>query len=248
MIKLERTARPSKLTQTEKVNLTKEYLKDSTSVWNAKYIKDALLDFSYNKCSYCETIITEESKYLEVDHFFCKSKYEYMVIEWYNLLPSCKRCNRAKWDHDVLIDGMLIDPTLDNPSDHIFMINYRIYGKTKVGETTETELNLNDPNRLTLPRLRIGNETANALRRVRDDLSRLIHNMSDKKLLKKVSRGVFNVLSQALPNSSFSATAATVIDTSPDYQWIVQELKVLGLWTTELDQANGLMRQASLAA
>lgn len=248
MIKVERPKRPPSLTESQKTLLTNEYKATGKSVWNSRHIKDELLSFSFNKCIYCETSIVEESKYMEVEHFFCKNSYPDMVVEWFNLLPSCKRCNRAKWDHDVLTDGMIIDPTLDDPKDHLFMMNYRIYGKTKLGETTETEVELNDIKRLMLPRLQIGEATIISLKKTRDDVRLYIADPTNKKILRRINRGLINILSQALPDSIFSATAATVIDTSPDYGWIIEKLKALGLWSDMLDTADRVMRKASLAA
>ena len=96
MIKLDRTPKPVELTTALQVALTDEFKLTGKSVWNIDFIKKALLGFSNDKCCYCEANINEESKYLEVEHFHHKDTYKEEVLEWENLLPSCKKCNGTK--------------------------------------------------------------------------------------------------------------------------------------------------------
>lgn len=57
----------------------------------------------------------------EIDHFFPKSKYPFLAMSFYNLIPSCQTCNGfgAKEEKDPLLNG-LINPYLLNNSDFSF--------------------------------------------------------------------------------------------------------------------------------
>lgn len=57
----------------------------------------------------------------QIDHFFPKSKYPFLAMSFYNLIPSCQTCNGfgAKEEKDPLIEG-LINPYLIKPSDFLF--------------------------------------------------------------------------------------------------------------------------------
>lgn len=55
-------------------------------------------------CLYCNMQFTVSSKkkvYYNFDHFFPKSKYPYLSLSFYNLIPVCDNCNRLKSDQDV---------------------------------------------------------------------------------------------------------------------------------------------------
>lgn len=96
MIRLYRPNCPQQLTDTVKDELTQEFINTGKNVWAKTYIKSALLAMSHNKCAYCECKLDEESKYMEVEHFLPKDDYPNQVVDWNNLLPSCKRCNTKK--------------------------------------------------------------------------------------------------------------------------------------------------------
>lgn len=97
MIHIERTRKPEELTDDVVKQKTKLYKNDhSQTVWKEKYIHDALMSMSYNKCCYCECLLNEESKYMEIEHFHDKSSYPEEVVNWENLLPSCKNAIQQK--------------------------------------------------------------------------------------------------------------------------------------------------------
>lgn len=76
MIHIERTGKPEELTDDVVKQKTELYKNDhSKTVWKEKYIYDALMAMSYNKCCYCECLLNEESKYMEIEHFHDKSSY-----------------------------------------------------------------------------------------------------------------------------------------------------------------------------
>jgi len=43
----------------------------------------------------------------DIDHFFPKSKYPYLAMSFYNLIPCCKVCNYSKGSKDTVEDGLL---------------------------------------------------------------------------------------------------------------------------------------------
>ncbi len=213
MIKLTRPNAPAELTAELVCSLTDEFKSDSKSqVWNKDFIRKSLIAMSNGKCCYCETKIDEESKYMEVEHFFCKSLYRDMVVEWSNLLPSCKRCNTQKGNHDVLMDGMIIDPAKDFPNHHIKMnSNYRFSGKDELGVRTIDTTYLNDTRRIVRKRFEIGNQICETLEKLHDDLKSCMKDIKSDKKIKKIIRSLTKILEEANPAEAFSATVATVI-------------------------------------
>ena len=158
MIKLKRSKKPAELTPAIQKKLTEEYKKDGNSVWRKDYITKSLLQYSNNKCAYCECDITEESKYLEVEHFHHKDKYPDEVVKWTNLLPSCKKCNGTKGSHDTYKEP-IINPCDVNPQGALELKNYRLIGKNTLGKMTVSVLDLNNQDRHCKKRFEIGNAT-----------------------------------------------------------------------------------------
>lgn len=79
MIKLERGKKPKELTKEVCEELIKLYAEDNDrAVWNSpkikKPLKEAILEMSHGKCSYCECRLEIESKDATIDHFLPKSK------------------------------------------------------------------------------------------------------------------------------------------------------------------------------
>lgn len=61
-------------------------------------------------CVYCNAqlaVVIEKGSSskanLEFDHFFAKSKYPFLSTSFFNLIPSCSNCNKAKTDGDFEI-------------------------------------------------------------------------------------------------------------------------------------------------
>lgn len=125
MIKLKCANPPTYLSYQKKQDLTDKYKTHGTNVWNKKEIKDALLRISHDKCAYCECEIGSAAGYLEVEHFIAKSIDPDKVLEWENLLPSCKSCNGKKGSHDVIAEP-IINPYKDEPKNHLSFIHARL--------------------------------------------------------------------------------------------------------------------------
>jgi len=110
-------------------------------------------------CPYCNRNTIYNLKYSnkrtsELDHFYPKSRYPFLAISFYNLVPSCKICNHIKSDND--------DNAYINPYDDRFDMNknmkfsmeidnikfyYSIHG-FKLDCKIATTLNQNEKNRI----------------------------------------------------------------------------------------------------
>lgn len=136
MIKIERVERPNELTDEYVDCKTTDYLTDNNKrVWKLPSIKEKLLEMTNNKCAYCESRIELSGSYMEVEHFYPKSIYPQLVLDWDNLLPCCKTCNLKKGDTDPN-DFNLINPTEEDPKNHLILKRYSIFGETEKGKNT----------------------------------------------------------------------------------------------------------------
>jgi len=71
--------------------------------WNESlnYTKyDFVNKINLKSCPYCNMnyifIVEEDKLRPEIDHFYPKSKYPYLAMSYFNLIPSCQVCNRTK--------------------------------------------------------------------------------------------------------------------------------------------------------
>jgi uncharacterized protein (TIGR02646 family) len=247
MIKLIRTDKPIELTDELVKSLTEEYINSKAqgktkSVWSKSYIKKALSDIS-NKCCYCEVKLGEESKYMEVEHFHDKHTYPKEVIEWENLLPSCKRCNGKKSTHDTKKEP-IINPTLNNPKDHLWLYCYRIKGKDELGKLTIDVLDLNDYDRLVRVRFEIGNQIQESLQSQIDIVTNYIKNSNNTIRAKnKIIKAYEGIMKQGFPNEAYSATTSCIILNSEEYTELKFKLKEASLWNTDFDEIEKQLKE-----
>ncbi|WP_176597333.1 MULTISPECIES: HNH endonuclease [Sphingobium] len=231
MIRLKRAPVPSKLDASKISELTDQFKADGSSVWNKSFIKKPLLASSSGKCAFCEAKIDEESKYMEVEHFRCKKHHPNLVVIWDNLLPSCKRCNGEKGEHNVVTDGMIVDPYVDNPNKHLYLRNFRLYEKDDIGKETIRAVYLNDSDRVVRLRFEIGTEVCEALCTIKEDVDKILAGDTSLKTQKKVVRAVHKLLNEAQPSEQYSATVATVLLADPNYMSIRSYLEGSGIWS-----------------
>lgn len=236
MIKLDRTSKPAELTNDLQVALTDEFKLTGKSVWNIDFIKKGLLGFSNDKCCYCEANINEESKYLEVEHFHHKDTYKDEVLEWDNLLPSCKKCNGTKNAHDTKLEP-IVDPSKIDPKNHLKYWRYRIKGSDDLGKLTVSVLKLNDQDRLVKKRFEIGNALQDKLEQLNELTDDYINGVQTSTRRKnRIVNGTKDLMKEGLPNAIYSATSATIILTDTEYETLKNKLASLGLWDVELSQ------------
>jgi hypothetical protein len=226
---------------------TARYISTGEVVWNIKELKEALLAFSDNKCAYCEIQLQVGPAYMEVEHFYAKSIHKSRVLDWDNLLPSCKRCNLAKGTWDVAVVGQdLIDPTVSSPKGHIlFDTAYRPVGITPEGINTVTEIHLDDIDRLGVPRFKFGERIKRKLEELEGDYNSLGTATTNRKRRATVRR-IKNLLAKCRPTEPLSAVAATVVARSPEYTSLKASLTVNGEWDQELTDLDLVVGDSAL--
>ena len=113
------------------------------------------------RCMYCGDNLATD-----IDHFTPISFAPLSTFEWLNHLLACSHCNsnekRDKYPCDNSGNALLLDPTRDNPSDHLRLSfsDGRYHGITAIGSESIEVFGLNRPD------LRRGRERAFLLRRL----------------------------------------------------------------------------------
>jgi uncharacterized protein (TIGR02646 family) len=71
-----------------------------------------------SRCMYCE-----DSEGTDIEHFYPKTAYAERAFFWSNYLLACSGCNsnykRGQFPLDVANQPMMIDPTADDPAEHL---------------------------------------------------------------------------------------------------------------------------------
>lgn len=245
MIKLIRSIAPTKLTQSFVQEKTDHYKSTGESVWNIEWLKEALKGLSYGKCAYCECSLSKESNYMEVEHFEDKMHNPDKVMDWDNLLPSCKHCNGHKSTHDVIAEP-IVNPFIDNPGDHLYFQHYRYKAKDTKGDTTISVLDLNDGERkLVDTRFDIGNALQESLEELLTKLD-IYNKRPDIPNKNKLIGAIHGVLLQCQPNSEYAALCATVLHSCEEYQKLKTGLKRNGLWNQQLEEYDSTSQSICL--
>lgn len=233
MIKLERQPKPTYLSTSTVTELTEKFKSDGINVWNHPQIKTPLLASSYGKCAFCECSLSDESKYMEVEHFKYKNSYKEFVVEWSNLLPSCKRCNISKGMHDITTEP-IVNPYDVDPRHHLSFKLYQFRGKDKVGKSTIDALDLNNSDRLVLKRFEVGQQVFKSVEFAVERLD-AYQNSSTPIRKSKLLAIVETILNECQPKAIYAATTATVALNDEDFMDIIARLRVLNLWEDHLE-------------
>ncbi|WP_080995825.1 HNH endonuclease [Comamonas testosteroni] len=114
-----------------------ERIKTLTKRYNHPDVKSALKEETRQKCAYCEANVTDVA-HGDIEHVTPKSISREKTFEWTNLTFSCQICNQNKLDKEGILD-----PYVDEPSDHLFFVGAFAKGKDLVGTLTVLELKLN---------------------------------------------------------------------------------------------------------
>lgn len=242
MIKLVRSSAPTQLSTAIVAQKVAQYKATGDAVWKEPYITRALMAMSHDKCCYCECNISEESKYLEVEHFHDKKRYPDEVVNWDNLLPSCKRCNSKKGRHDTVAEPM-IDPAKEDPREHMILLRGTIFRpRDEKGRTTIEVLFLNDPKRLAPERFTISAELAEKVEELRARAGNLRAGISSGGVFeRKLINGVTDLLQSCCPTESFSAVKATVVLSDPLFSELEADMRTMNIWTEEMDELKQAM-------
>lgn len=250
MIKLKRPDKPSELTSEVEKQLIDEYKKTEKSVWKKDFITVPLLKMSHNKCCYCETILGVQARPMQVEHYHCKSLYPDEVVKWENLLPSCSECNSNKSTIDTY-KTPLIDPSIDDPREYLYLKCFMIKSKDNnilsKGRLTVDKLDLNNQNKLVIPRIKIADAMYYKLKDIHKKTIAL-NSREDGKLYNKskIINTLVDILKMAQPDAEYSAFMATIILTDEDYIEIMNILKNKGLWTDELETLHNCAAEIKL--
>lgn len=246
MIKIHRSKRPERLTDEYVKKLTEEFKVSGKDVWNKRFIKEALLKMTNNKCAYCEMQLNEEGKYMNVEHFYPKSLYPDKVVEWDNLLPSCSHCNVNKGDHDTY-ESNILNPTQQDPKDYLYLKNYRYKSidNNLIGRNTIDVLALNVSDKMVMPRFKVG-EKVNE--KFEDILSLMELYEKDKSTSKKnkLKNTVLGLMREGRSDKEYSALVATIIFENTNYPIIKDKLKSFNLWDKEFEKEEHNLEKIAL--
>ncbi len=99
----------------------------------------ALFSVFHKKCAFCESAMSHVSA-AHIDHYRPKGdkRFVHLMFQWDNWLISCGSCNTSKGGAFPECDDepCLIDPSRDEPSNHIDFIRVQAVGKTRRGRET----------------------------------------------------------------------------------------------------------------
>ena len=130
-----------------KENHSKEEVKNT---WNSfintnlkKKTVEQLKKMFKGCCAYCEGSY-EGTSYPQIEHFKPKSLYPELMFDYNNMNLACQICNMTKLDK---YNEKLINPTEDEPDEHLKYKAYMICALDERGKTTIDMLNLNSEER-----------------------------------------------------------------------------------------------------
>ncbi|ENY73721.1 hypothetical protein G114_01664 [Aeromonas diversa CDC 2478-85] len=233
MIKLQRAPAPPYLSAEKVAELTAEFKSSGKSVWNQHHIKEPLLASSFGKCAYCECPLETESNYMEVEHFEDKKNNPEKVVDWENLLPSCKKCNGSKGAHDVVADP-IVNPYRDDPKEHLALRLYRLRGISEIGVCTIQVTNLNHSDRLVFSRYKIG-EKISELIETAFDRWQVYQEAGDTRSKNRLLGVVEGLLKECVPQASYAASTATMLLTDSSFLELIDEMKAASVWSEDLE-------------
>ncbi|WP_299519784.1 hypothetical protein [Winogradskyella sp.] len=237
MIKLELSDKPKKLTEKVQKRLTKEFINSGKKkvVWKYKYIYEEVRKIAFGKCSFSEINLDTKSTYTEIEHFFPKDLYPNKVVEWGNLLPSSKKCNTTKGDTDTVKDK-IVNPLIDNPKEHLYFENFRLYPKdsSNIGRNTILTVALNDRLHFVNPRSEQSLMVLDFMDAFYEDYIETdeLKKLNGIKLSNRINR-IKGILSSINRKTEFSACIATAVIDSPNYIEIISYLKNNDFWDIE---------------
>lgn len=240
MIKLSLPPKPNKLTDELQIALTEEYKKTGKVDWNKssiKFIKKAISDMSFSKCVYSEVRFGEESKYMEVEHFFCKSLYPDKVLEWGNLLGAIKKCNVVKVNLDVAKEP-IINPFEVHPREHLYFQKYRYKARegSVIGKNTITYTAINDWVHFVKKRAKIGDTVVQTLEDLEEEMLEIQGNSSTpKRKTTRFCNKIKGLFRQGNRKEEYAALVSTVILEEDETPKLIEFLKQNNLWDEEFE-------------
>lgn len=170
-------------------------------------VRDELSRMSHgrDRCMYCE-----DSLGTDIEHFYPKASFPERAFVWDNYLLACRHCNsnqkRDAFPLDAAGQPLLIDPSVDEPRDHLTFSpsTGEFRAKTEKGKASVEVFGLNDTARG--PRLADGRRDAVL------GLKALL--LEFDCALKRGSRVRAEKIRRALRRHPFSSVFVWIIDTS----------------------------------
>lgn len=85
------------------------YMKGQYEKVRFLYLPTVLQELNLSVCPYCNrhyifSVGNSRKVSAQFDHFYSKVTYPYLALSFYNLIPCCPDCNRAKGEKDVKIN------------------------------------------------------------------------------------------------------------------------------------------------
>ncbi len=138
--------------------------KFDSAVYGGKTVKNALIKIQHNKCCFCESSL--HAQHGDVEHFRPKGGwmqeekdklsevgYYWLAYDWDNLFLACQKCNQTfkknffpiensieralNHTHDITKElHLIINPSIDNPQEHLLFKKEIITSKTPKGKET----------------------------------------------------------------------------------------------------------------
>jgi uncharacterized protein (TIGR02646 family) len=232
MIKYDLPPKPSRLTDDLQAELTQEFINHpEKAVWNMTWLKEAVFNKAFGKCCYSDIMLNEESKYMEIDHFYPKSNYAEFVLEWSNLNPSCKTCNASKGAHDPRREP-IVNPFQDDPKDYFCFRNYLYCGKNTNGKGKKTieVLNLNNRKQFVEKRSKVGFDVIARLNHLKDNCDLFLQ--PHRKYLCMLK----NQMREGNRKEEYTALVSTIILSDENFRHIETFLRYRHLWDNELEE------------
>lgn len=201
---------------------------------------------SNEKCCFCECKLIVEGKYMQVEHFHHKDEYDDEVVKWSNLLPICNRCNSHKKDHDTYINP-IIDPTVNDPKNHLSLSRFRFRGKDDLGKLTVEVLDLNDTLEIATPRFQVAKKALDKLDEIIELIGKFEQSGRDPIDRAKIIRQVKALLRSCTAKNEYSCIVSTVILTDSLYDTLKSKLVSGGFWTEEMGKIEVLAKKIKLS-
>lgn len=237
MIKLSLPDKPIELTEEVERALIEQYLNDKKDpVWQKSFIKESVFNIAYGKCAYSETVLREEGKDMQIDHFYPKVSYFHKVVEWGNLLPSLNHCNRHKSNKDPS-KIELVNPLIDDPKDFFYFRSGFLCYKNAKGENTINTMKLDDQIRLNIPRGKLVQEIRDTI----NDLEPWI----EKNIAYFIMR-LKVVMRKGTRKMAYSAAVATFILENNNFISYKEILNKKSLWDSEFEDLEKELEFCSL--
>ena len=151
MHKVERNEAPQELVEKNKIinqnidnyDINKEWSKFSSTDLKKETL-NRLKEMFKGCCAYCEGKF-DDSSYPQIDHFKPKSLFPEFCFDYNNMNYSCEKCNMYKRDK---YDEKLINPTYDNPEEHLKFKGVYLTSLDERGNVTLDLLGINLEDRL----------------------------------------------------------------------------------------------------